>query len=320
MTNITNPNVSIVVPLFNEEAALPSFHSALLAVLEGDQFGLSYEILYCDDGSIDRTLEQLQSIAKHNRHVRIIRLSRNFGKEMSTTAGIRRARGQAVITLDADGQHPVELIPQFIARWQAGSKVVVGVRTANQNEGFVKRLGSHLFYKQLARLSSISVLPGSSDFRLIDRSVQQQFTQLTEHNRITRGLIDWLGFEREYISFVAHPRQHGEASYSLIKLAKLNIDSLVSLSISPLYVTAIVGAIVLPLASLLGVCMLSNVALGDPLGLHASGGAYVLVLLLFLSGLMLMSQGIIGLYVSHIHSETQNRPLYIVDEEASRDA
>ena len=140
---------------------------------------------------------------------------------------------------------------------------------------------------------------------------------MTERNRITRGLIDWLGYDREYIKFSANPRIAGEAGYSFKKLLKLAIDSTISLSISPLYLSAYIGAFVLPVSTLLGVGMVINALVGDPLNLHATGGAYVLVLVLFLVGILLVSQGIIGLYLSHIHAETQNRPLYIIDKQRS---
>jgi dolichol-phosphate mannosyltransferase len=247
----------------------------------------------------------------------VLSLSRNFGKEIAMTAGIHAARGRAIITLDADGQHPVELIPEFIKKWQAGSKVVIGVRVANAGEGWMKRVGSRWFYRLLNRLTGLKLRPGISDFQLIDRVVQQEFARMTERSRITRGLIDWLGYPRQYIEFKAKPRAMGEASYSIKKLFKLAVDSVVSLSISPLYMTAYIGAVVLPLSLLLGLGMFINWLARDPLGLHATGGAYVLVLLLCLVGVLLMSQGIIGLYLSHIHTETQNRPLYVIHEESS---
>ncbi len=141
---------------------------------------------------------------------------------------------------------------------------------------------------------------------------------MTERNRITRGLIDWIGYQREYVSYTENPRFAGAATYSFRKLFRLAVDSAVSLSISPLYLTAYIGAIVLPLATLLGLGMSVNFLLGDPLRLHATGGAYIMVLVLFLIGILLVSQGIIGLYLSHIHTETQNRPLYIVDQSRTK--
>lgn len=307
--------VSVVVPVFNEVNGLGRFHASLLTELI--PLGHEFEIIYCDDGSTDGSTTRLTELSQKDSHIRLVVLSRNFGKEVATTAGIRAARGDAIITIDADGQHPVELIPEFIERWKAGSKVVVGIKIANQNEGFVKRFGSKLFYGAFGRFTGIKMLPGASDFRLIDQVVQQEFAALTERNRMTRGLIDWLGFHRDYIEYTAHPRLLGQSPQSFRKLFRLAIDSMISLSISPLYVTAYIGAVVLPLSVLIGLVMVINALCGDPLHLHATGGAYVTVFTLFLVSILLVSQGIIGLYLSHIHTETQNRPLYVVDEAKS---
>lgn len=316
MTQSSKQLLSVVVPVYNERAGLMLFHNSLWNVL--DQLSLDFEIIYCDDGSLDGTMGVLQELAEKHSQVRMVRLSRNFGKELATTAGIHAAKGDAVITIDADGQHPVELIPQFVAKWQQGAKVVVGVRTEKRRASLVKRAGSKLFWGVFNKASGMKIVPGSSDYRLIDRTVQTEFVRMTEHNRITRGLIDWLGYKREYLYFRENPRAHGTAGYSFTKLVKLAVDSAISLSISPLYVTAYIGAIILPLSILLGFGMLVNYLLGDPMSLNASGGAYLLVFMLFLVGIILVSQGIIGLYLSHIHAETQNRPLYVVDMAESR--
>jgi glycosyltransferase involved in cell wall biosynthesis len=307
--------LSVVVPLYNESAGFEAFHKSVTAVLH--DIGMPYELLYVNDGSVDDTLKKLKQAATHNHAVRVLSLTRNFGKEIATTAGINAARGDAVITLDADGQHPVEFIPNLVARWQAGAKIVIGIRTSNQREGFVKRYGSALFYGLFSKLTGIKLRPGLSDFRIIDRTVQQEFVRMTERNRITRGLINWLGYSPEYIPFAAKQRLAGDANYSFRKLVKLAVDSAISLSISPLYIPAYIGAIVLPLASLTALAMLANLIAGDPFGLHVTAGAYVMVLILFLVGILLVSQGIIGLYLSHIHTETQNRPLYVIDSEKS---
>jgi polyisoprenyl-phosphate glycosyltransferase len=308
--------VSVVVPVYNEGQGLRYFHDSLVAVMDTVAGG-RYEIVYCNDGSTDSTYTVLKDLAKSMPTVRVISLSRNFGKETATTAGIHEARGKAIVMLDADGQHPVELIPKFLERWKAGKKVVVGIRIENTHEGLVKRYGSKLFYWIFNRFTDMKLVPGLSDFQLIDASVQHEFRRLSEHNRITRGLIDWLGFPRDYIRFKAKPRAVGEPTYSFKKLLKLAVDSVISLSISPLYITAYMGAVVLPVSVLLMLFMLVNFVLNDPFGLHATGGAYLIVLLLVLVGVLLLSQGIIGLYLSHIHTETQNRPLYVVDEEKS---
>jgi glycosyltransferase involved in cell wall biosynthesis len=311
-----SPRISIVIPVYNEAAVLGHFHEKLIKALADVQ---SYEIIYCDDGSIDDSSKILREISRENT-VRYIRLSRNFGKEIATTAGINAAIGEAIITMDADGQHPPKLIPSFINSWESGNKVVIGLRTSNQKEGVVKRYGSKLFYKLFNRLTGMKLIPGATDYRLIDRDVQSQFKKMTERNRITRGLIDWLGYPREYIEFAAGPRMAGDAGYSFKKLFRLAIDSIVSLSISPLFIVAYIGAVVLPLSLLLGLFMILNAILSDPFNLHITGGAYLMVLILFLVGILLMSQGIIGLYLSHIHTETQNRPLYIVSEDSGNES
>ena len=318
MINAHTPTISVVIPVYNEHAGLAAFNTALTAVLSA--LGEEYEIIYCDDGSTDGSTILLQELASQHKEVRVVCLSRNFGKEIATTAGLHAAKGAAIITLDADGQHPVELIPQFVKKWQEGAKVVIGVRVDRRQASLAKRLGSRLFHGLFRRVSGIKIVPGAGDFRLIDRVVQTEFVRMTERNRITRGLIDWLGYQREYIPYRENPRLHGTATYSLSRLLKLAIDSAISLSISPLYITAYIGAVVLPAASLLGLGMGVNFLLRDPLHLHATGGAYLMVLILFLVGILLVSQGIIGLYLSHIHTETQNRPLYVVDTERSRDA
>lgn len=308
--------LSVVVPLYNESAGLERFHNDLVAAVE-TAVGQDYEVIYCNDGSSDHTAQLVHDFRKANSRVKLMSFSRNFGKEIATTAGIHHASGQAILTIDADGQHPIDRIPEFVDTWQSGRKVVIGLRTGNQNEGPLKRYGSKLFYMIFNRLTGMKLVAGASDFRLIDRSIQQEFSRMTERNRITRGLIDWLGYKPAYIHFRANPRLSGDASYTFSKLVKLAVDSVISLSLSPLYISAYIGAVVLPLASIIGLFMVIDALVGDPLGVHATGSAYLVVLLLFLVGVLLLSQGIIGLYLSHIHTETQNRPLYVIDNEIS---
>ena len=182
MNTRNNPVLSVVVPLYNEAANLEQLHALLLPVLKG--IGLPYELIFVDDGSTDTSAAVLVRLHKADSAVRTLHLSRNFGKEVAITAGLHRARGQAILTLDADGQFPVELIPEFVARWQGGAKVVIGVRQSNQREGLVKRYGSKLFYKSMG----LRLTPGATDFRLIDRVVQQDFAQLTSAIGLHAGL------------------------------------------------------------------------------------------------------------------------------------
>lgn len=308
--------LSIVIPAYNEALGIDHFYQELAAVLTGIS-SYTFEIIIVDDGSRDTTAEKVRQLSMHNPELRLISLSRNFGKEAATTAGIQAARGSAIITIDADGQHPVNLIPDFIARWEHGAKVVIGVRESNTKEGYTKRVGSKWFYRLFNGVAGMKVVPGSTDYRLIDQVVQRDFLRLTEHNRITRVLIDWLGYNREYITFHARARDHGEATYSNKKLFQLAIDSLVAHSSSPLYYAAFLGIFILPISILLGLVMLLDALFGDPLNWHITGSAFVVVLMLGLVGVLLVSQGIIGLYLSQIQTETKNRPLFIVDEDQS---
>jgi len=316
MAALANPTLSVVVPVHNEAAGLQTFHDSLLksvkvAVKE------SYEIIYCDDGSSDATAKLVRGWAGRNTKIKLLRLSRNFGKENTLSAGIATAHGQAILMIDGDGQHPTELIPKFISAWQEGAKVVVGVRTSQQS-GWLKNIGSKSFYHLFNKLTEQHLLPGASDYRLIDRSVQQAFLRLGETERITRGLIDWLGYERTYIDFEALPRQTGKAGYSFSKLAGLAANSFVSLSPKPLYLFGYLGMLITIASFVLGmVVFVEQLLLSDPLQWKFMGTAMLAILILFLVGLILLSQGILSLYVSHIHHQSKQRPLYIIDQTGS---
>src|SRR5581483_7942963 len=298
--------LSVVVPVFNEAEGLAHFNDSLLEVL--NQLDLEFEVIYCDDGSTDNTSGLISKWAKTNRKIKLIRLSRNFGKENALTAGIAAAQGEAILMIDGDGQHPVELIPRFISAGRGGAKVVVGMRSDNTHLTWFKNFMSGGFYKVFNRLTHQKLMSGTTDFRLIDRSVQQVFLTLTESGRITRGLIDWLGFEREYITFKARPRLHGQPRYSYIKLVKLAANSLVSLSPKPLYVFGYLGIFITIGSFLLGTAVfIEQILLGDPGHWKFTGTAMLGILLLFLVGILLMSQGILSLYISHIHNQSKNR-------------
>lgn len=310
------PQLSVVVPAYNEEENIPTFYKHLAKVLRTLP---SHEIIFVNDGSRDNTLHELHKLARRNKQVRIVSFSRNFGKEIATSAGIHHARGEAIIMLDADGQFPVELIPKFVKKWQQGAQIVTGIRQSNQKEGPIKRYGSRLFYRLLSSMTATAIRPGSTDFRLIDKSVQREFIRFTERGRITRGLLDWVGFRQATITFHARPRLAGEASYKIAKLIRLAMNSFVSLSLTPLYFSGYAGLVITPVAFVLGLFVLvEQLLLGDPLGLDISGTAMLGILILFFVGILLISQGLIALYISHIHTETQNRPLYIIDEVSSR--
>jgi len=310
--------LSIVVPLYNEAEGIRTFHkSVLLPELKSPAVD-SFEVIYVNDGSSDDTLHILHQLAKSDRSVRIVNLSRNFGKEIAVTAGISVAMGDATIIMDGDGQHPPSKIPEFIAKWQEGAQVVVGIRNSNQKEGFIKKFGSKLFYKIFNATSGSSITPRSTDYRLIDRAVQQEFGRFTERYRITRGLIDWLGFRREFVEFDSPPRLAGQASYKTSQLIRLALNSFISLSLKPLFAFGWVGLFITFWAFVIGIfIIIEQVLLGDPMNLNFTGSAMLGIFIAFMVGLVLTSQGIMAVYLSHVHAQTQDRPLFVIDHRNS---
>lgn len=306
--------LSVVIPVYNEAANLSWHHEKIRKHLSG--IGLRHEIIYVDDGSSDDSISQIKKIAKKDAATRYAKLSRNFGKEAATSAGLKLSKGDAVLIIDADGQHPIEMLPNFLKKWNDGAEVVVGVRTANNKEGAIKRYGSKLFYFILDKLTIGEIVPSSTDFRLIDRKVVDEFNMLTERNRITRGLVDWLGFNRDYVKFKAHARHAGDATYSYKKLLKLALHSFVSQSTKPLKFVGSLGIAVSCSSLLLGTVLgVQKYALGDPLNTNISGTALLAIFLSFLVGIVLVCQGLMALYVESIYHESQNRPLFVISEE-----
>lgn len=308
--------LAIIVPVYNEADSINEFDQLLRSTL-APLPDLIRHIVYVNDGSTDASYKLLTKLARDHNDTTVLCLSRNFGKEIATTAGILETDADALLTLDADGQHPVERISDFIAAWQDGAQVVVGVRTQNQGEGAVKRLGSKLFYYLMRHLSSTDITPGLTDFRLIDREVKDEYSRMTERSRITRGLIEWMGYPTAYIDFVAHKRIAGAPSYSYRKLQRLAIDSFISMSTTPLVFVMWLGLSVLVISLLLGAFMVLNALLHDPWHLDIRGSAYLIVFVTFLTGIILVSQGVLGLYMAQIHKESQGRPLYIVNRHRS---
>lgn len=311
--NSEHNQLSVVIPVYNEAAGLLAFHDSLISELEKIK-AYSFEMIYVDDGSTDKTNNLITDWAKTNSKIKLISFSRNFGKENAITAGLAEARGEAIIMIDGDGQHPVEFISKFIYSWMAGAQVVIGVRATNSKEGWFKKFGSWFFYKTFNKLTGQKLLAGSTDFRLIDRAVQKAYLRLGETDRIARGLIDWLGYRREFIYFKANAREHGSSSYSRGKLLKLAINSFVSLSPKPLYIFGYTGIFITVTSFLLGLAVfIEQLLLNDPLHWKFTGTAMLGILIVFLVGLVLMSQGILSLYISTLHSQTKRRPLYIID-------
>lgn len=311
--------LSIVIPAYNESAGIQRFHDSLLTKQLAKIKGFQYEIIYINDGSNDDTLEKLHIVARKDKRVKIINLSRNFGKEIATTAGIHYASGDATIIMDSDGQHPPKMIPAFLEKWENGAQVVIGIRSSNEKEGFIKKWGSKLFYRLFNTASDAKIVPRSTDFRLIDQQVQKEFIRFSERDRITRGLIDWLGYRRDFIEFNSPARLAGEASYKTSQLFQLAINSFTSLSLRPLFFFGWVGIFITLVALIAGIFIIvEQFILGDPLTLNFTGAALLGIFISFLVGIVLTSQGMLAIYLSHIHKQAQARPLFSVDIRGSR--
>ncbi|MEO8911692.1 MAG: glycosyltransferase family 2 protein [Candidatus Saccharimonas sp.] len=308
------PLISIIVPVYNEETNLDWHHKKMSAYLKS--LNIKYEFIYTNDGSSDGSLDIIRSIGASDQTVRYISFSRNFGKEAATTAGLREAKGDAAVMIDSDGQHPIELIKSFIEEWNNGYMQVIGVRKGDGERRILKKIGSRVFYFTLRLLGSNSSSEhGLTDFRLIDRKIIDEYNRLSEHNRITRNLLDWLGFSRKLIPFEAEERHAGEASYSMRKLVKLAVDAVVKHSTRPLKFIGLVGIAISIFTAFLGIfIVIENYILGDPLLLNITGTALLAVFLSFMVGIVLVCQGLLALYIENVYYETQNRPLYIIEE------
>ena len=305
-----------MVPVYNEEEGILEFlEEQLKPVLDGLVY--ENEVILVNDGSDDKTLVKIDDFYNKNKDkVKIISFSRNFGKEMALTAGLNYAKGDAVVMIDGDGQHPVEMIPKMIEKWEKGAQIVTAVRGANTTK---HKVASKMYYGMMRMMGNKNLVEGAMDFRLVDRVVVDEFNKMMESNRITRGLVDWLGFEQEYIKVNTKNRVHGKPTYSSKKLMKLAADSLVSSSRTPLVIFGYIGIFITVVSVIFGLFILiQQYILGDPLHLEWSGAVAMSVFVSFLVGLVLISQAMTALYVAQIHVESKGRPLYVVDKKKSR--
>ena len=312
--------ISIIIPACNEEINIPLIYKEIKEVFLPLRDKYEYEIIFVDDGSVDNSVKVLEKLANLDNKVKYLEFSRNFNKEIATSAGIHHSKGDAVIMIDADLQHPVELIPEFIKKWEDGADIVIGIRTKNKGEGLIKKIGSYLFYKIMNLISDTKIIPQATDFRLIDKKVIKEFNQLTEKTRITRGLIDWLGFKKDFIYFIAKERYNGKAKYNNLKLAKLALSAVISQSLFPLRFGGYLGIFISFFSGILGLFILiEKYILNDPFDMNFSGLAILAVIILFLVGIILSCLGLMALYIGNIQKEVANRPMYIIRKKKNLD-
>jgi glycosyltransferase involved in cell wall biosynthesis len=308
--------VSIIVPMHNEGLNIAPLYAELNRHL--NKLRYRFEFIFVDDGSSDNSVEQVEALAKRDRRVRLIEFARNFGKEPAVSAGLHAARGDAAIMIDADLQHPPSVIATFLEKWQHGAEVVVGIKSYHRQEKWFKRWCSARYYQFMQSIGSTGITPHASDFRLVDRKVIKVFSKMTERNRMTRGIIDWVGFKREYVDFEVGLRQAGAPSYNFRSLVRLAINSVTAYSLMPLQLAGYLGIGILALTIPTGIFLASvTYILGDPFNWQISGTAMLAIMILMLVGLILACLGLIALYIAHIHAEVTNRPLYIVRRDVS---
>lgn len=300
---------SIVIPMYNEEEVIKETYNRLKEVM--DQSSESYELLFVNDGSKDRSAQIIAELARTDKNIRLIDFSRNFGHQIAVTAGMDYARGQAVVIIDADLQDPPEVIPRMLEKWREGYDVVYGKRLKRQGETFFKKFTAYLFYRILGALTDDNIPKDTGDFRLIDRKVCDAMKKLNEKNRFLRGMINWIGFKQTAVEYIREERWAGETKYPLKKMLKLATDGIFSFSYKPLKLATYIGF----LLSASGFFYLLYVLYQRLFTLNTqTGWASIIAVNLIFNGITLVILGILGEYVGRIYEEVKGRPLYIVKE------
>ena len=302
-------SISVIVPAYNEHEVLPEFHRRTTVVLQ--ELGLDYEIVYVNDGSKDNTLALLRELQLNDRHIAIVDLSRNFGKEIAMTAGLDYSRGNAVIVIDADLQDPPELIPALVDGWREGYDVVYATRSEREGESMLKKTTAHFFYRVIQGVSRFKIPQDTGDFRLLSRRAVDALKQLREQHRFMKGLFAWIGYPQKAVPYRRDPRFAGETKWNYWKLWNFAIEGITSFTIAPLKLATYLGLFVaLGAFTYGGIIVVKTLLFGNPVAGYPS----LMVVILFLGGVQLVALGIIGEYLGRMFDETKGRPLYLVNE------
>jgi glycosyltransferase involved in cell wall biosynthesis len=307
-------DLSIVVPAFNEGRNIETLTQRLAPILDG--LVTSWEIVFVDDGSRDDTLKRIRALAAKDRRIRAVSFSRNFGKEIAIAAGLDHAGGRAVVIMDADLQHPPEVIPEFVAHWRQGLSVVYGVRMDREGDGLVRRKLTESFYRLFAAAGETPLPPGAGDFRLLDRKAVDALRAMGERARFSKGLYAWIGFPSVGVPFMVADRAEGVSKFTFRRLFTFAFDGITSFSTLPLRVWTWVGVTISFFAILAALFYFVRTAI---MGIDVPGYASLIVSVMFFSGVQLISLGVIGEYVGRIFAEVKRRPLYIVGESVGFD-
>ncbi|MEH2375508.1 glycosyltransferase family 2 protein [Nostoc sp.] len=307
LINNDNVEISVVVPMYNEEPNIDYLLERLVSVLV--RLKMKYEIVCVNDGSKDNTLKCLVEHHYRNSAIKVVNLSRNFGKEIALTAGIDYTTGAAVVPIDADLQDPPELIEELIVKWREGYDVVCATRRSRQGENWIKRFTAAAFYQTIGKLSNVPIPPNTGDFRLLDRRVVNALKQMPERNRFMKGLFAWVGFQQTSIIYDRPQRYQGTTKWNYWKLWNFAIDGIAGFSLIPLKVWGYLGLVISLISFLYASFLVIRTLL---FGIDIPGYASLMVAILFLGGVQLLSLGIIGEYIGRIYDEVKGRPLYLV--------
>lgn len=302
--------VSIVIPVYSEQKNVPILFSRLEQVTSTIP-NIIWKYIFVNDGSTDGTMSALRELTQRSKKVEVIDFARNFGKEIALSAGVNLSDGDAVICMDADLQHPPELIPQLINAWLKGAEIVATIRVRIDKQPILRRIGSHAYYWLMNRVSGLDMVSQTTDFRLLDRKVIEVFRRVTERERLFRGIVDWMGFKKVYVEFHAGARENETSSFSYLKLWRMAISSITAFSLWPLRLTGYLGLFVTGASGLLIMWMFGHYLYGTQ---EFTPLAIVVVANTFLIGIVLMAIGLVALYIGTIHTEVINRPLYIIRE------
>ena len=296
--------VSVVAPVYNEDALINEFYARVSSALDG----LPFELVLVDDGSSDGTPLKLEALAANDPRVRVVYLSRNFGHQTALTAGLDHARGDAVVMLDADLQDPPELIPTMLDHWRTGCDVVYAVREQRDGESRFKLSTARWFYRLFDKLAQVELQHNSGDFRLLDRRPLDALLSMRERNRFLRGMTVWVGYTQAAVPYHRDPRYAGETKYTLPKMLRFSLDAISSFSHRPLQLATLLGFLISTLAFI----AIPVVVVLRILGSYLPGFGAITILILLLGGIELIAIGIIGEYVGRIYDEVKGRPLYLV--------
>ena len=310
MNYMTNPEISIIIPCYNEEGNVHVLYEKLSSILKSCEVS-TYEILFVNDGSSDDSLMKIKELTAKDGAVKFIHFSRNFGHQNALRAGLDFANGHAVISLDADLQHPPELIPALISHWKAGNKVVFTKRKDTKDFTFFKRLTSKMFYRLVNYLSETKLEEGTADFRLLDRAVVEALKNFKEDNLFYRGIIPGLGFKQFGIEYNPHERFSGQTKYTFSKMVRFALTGITSSSAKPLYFSIYLGAF-------LAICSFFYAMYAIYVSIFTTeavaGWTSTIASILFIGGIQLMMLGIVGIYLGKLFSESKKRPNYIIEE------